>query len=505
MDNRAISSGEQTSVLDIKYQETGSPKGEFNGDYSKLRFCHTLSVVTIILCSLPAAFMMLMLPLNTLAGAYLAAYVLIGLEFVKYAPFVILITLSAATSLIFYFANSGKTSKLDSAAKDKLNRRSFTNAILLLAPAITYPIAHVIYLFNPPLSNPYYMYLNYCFPAIIIVDLIVFIALGIRKKRKTIIKKEATLRASIIILFIAELILCCVWSFGIIYNKIDTKRTIAAENRQREDTFQSLHNSKIDDGLSDIAATQCKMKPYKTIYSDSKTEGIFACDITDEVLDVFYASYGGKNDSGKIEVSLIELGRIYNNHHIMSTSIIGETKYSYSIIFVDAKNEASANKKVEEYFVRPSRVFAANEREYIFYADGLSAPTTKDYLNVLFASNMYLSSNSMDSCSMMINWSLNEQKYQCVKTNGDLFKRYINDKDNYSSYSIDALFKNRHLYLAPTRESFGSTKITKRLDDFVVFWRNPFIQGKLTFKYLSGSIFDKHDGNLEWENEDTKY
>lgn len=505
MGNRVISSGEQASGLDVKYQGTGSPKGEFNGDYSKLRFCHKLSVVTIILCSLPAAFMTLMLPSNTLAGAYLGAYVLIGLEFVKYAPFVILITLSAATSLIFYFANSGKTSKLDSAAKDKLNRRSFTHAILLLAPAITYPIAHVIYLFNPPLSDPYFSYLKYCFPTIVIVDLIVFIALRIRKKKKTAIKKEATLRASIIILFIAELFLCCVWSFGVIYNKNDIKRTISAENRQREETFQSLHNSAIDDELSDIAATQCKIKPYKIIYSDSKTEGIFACDITDEVLDVFYASYGGKNDSGKIEVGLIELGRIYNNNHYMDTSVIGETKNSYSIIFVDAKDEASVNKKVEEYSVGSSRAFAANGRKYIFYADGLSAPTTKDYLNVLFASNMYLSSNDMDSCSMTINWRLNEQKYQCVKAKGDLFKRYINNKDNYSSYSTDALFKNRHLYIASTRESFGAAKTTNGLDDFVVFWRSPFTQGKLTFKYLPDSIFDKHDENLEWENEDTKY
>ena len=78
----------------------------------------------------------------------------------------------------------------------------------------------------------------------------------------------------------------------------------------------------MNDGLSDLATTRCKLKSYKTIYSDNSTEGIFACDISDvpdEVLDIFYAAYYGEKESGKAEVSLIDLGRIYNNDHIMST------------------------------------------------------------------------------------------------------------------------------------------------------------------------------------------
>lgn len=507
-----VNMNESAPVSSIENPKVDSRGEEPKGKISLLRFSFVLSIVTTILCSLLPIFVALMFLIafgSPMAGAYPIALVFAGLEFVRYAPFVILITLSAAASLVYYIIATSETSKFSSSARTKITKRSLVSAILLFAPAITYPIAYIISLYAPLIISYSLNYLMICFPIIFIVDLVVIIVLCVRKKKKATLKNTTKTRAFIITLFVAELILCSVWSFGIIYHKFDTDRSIRTENENREQTLQSLRNSSLNDGLSDLAATKCKLKPYKTIYSDNSTEGIFACDISDvpdEVLDIFYAAYYGKKESGKTEVSLIDLGRIYNNHHIMNTDIIGETGNPYSIIFIDAKDDTFAYKKIEEYFEKPSRIFTSYEREYIFYADGLSAPTTKDYLNVIFASNMYLPENNSKSCGVFVNWDFDE-KYECIKASGDLFKRYINDADNYSSYSIDALFKNRHLYLAPKKVRFGSdsSRLTRNLDDFVAFWRKPFTQGKLTFKYLPSSVFDKHDGNLEWESEDAKY
>lgn len=178
------------------------------------------------MCSLLPIFVTLV-SLATFGGftaiAKLLAYFIAYLESVRYAPFIILIALSAAASLIYYIIATSETSKFSSSARTKITKRSLVSAILLFAPAVTYPIAYIISLYSPLLDTTSLYYLTICLPIIFIVDLVVIIALimlHVRKKKKATLKNATKTRIFIITLFVAELILCSVWSFGIIYYKL---------------------------------------------------------------------------------------------------------------------------------------------------------------------------------------------------------------------------------------------------------------------------------------------
>lgn len=224
-----ISMNESTPVSSIENPKVDSRGEESKGKISLLRFIvFFISIVTTILCSLLPIFVTLV-SLATFGGFTAIAKLLVlacfiaYLESVRYAPFVILIALSAAASLIYYIIATSETSKFSSSARTKITKRSLVSAILLFAPAVTYPIAYIISLYSPLLDTTSLYYLTICLPIIFIVDLVVIIALivlHVRKKKKATLKNATKTRIFIITLFVAELILCSVWSFGIIYYKL---------------------------------------------------------------------------------------------------------------------------------------------------------------------------------------------------------------------------------------------------------------------------------------------
>lgn len=472
--------GGDCSVLDLPVVK-GEKKPRLVGS------SYILTIITAILCRIPLVSLIVLVPMllgaSSMGVAYLAAYAIIGLDF-AYIPFIILIVLSAALSLVAFLT----ARKLDGAARAKLTKRSLRSAMLLLAPALVYPIAHIFRLYE--MTSFYYAYVEFGILAIFIVDVVVFIVSRVKKKKNSATENESA-SLTIIILFVVELILCGCWAFGVIGHKVEAVRIEKAEEEEYEQGIKALRNSSIEDGLSDLVATECKLKPYRTIYSDNKTEGIFGCDVIDSRVDLFYAAYHGVNENGKTEVSLIEFGETYNYFGNMSTSVIGETRYPYSIKFINAKDETSAfnqaTKDFESESWRPR-----GERKYYFYADGYSKPTAKDYLNVILSSKLYVPESSIEECNRVLNLNFKDKKYECVKAKGDLFKRYINDESNYSAYSTEALYRNRHLYFAPPK---------LHMQNYAISWRSPFTTQKLNFKYLSNGVYEKHDGNLEWEEE----
>ena len=476
-------------------------------------FSFVLTIFTTIICGPIMALAVLASIVALKGGAYggfLGAMILYGLEFVKYAPFTILIALSSILSLIFLIVDINRTHDLDNSVKNKITKRSLLSAILLFAPAVTYPVAYILRLYEICPFDTYCIYLACGIIASFVIDLVSFIViLSHRKKKQQAIKSMAKLRSMAIALFAVEFILCGGWYYGIVYCKIEADATIKREDAEREKMLQTLRSPSIENELSDVVATKCsygnEYRQYEIVYSDSRTEGIFKCNIADSVSEVLYAAYYGENGNGKTEISLIELGRIDEEKNLATTSIIGETEWHYDITFINAKDDKSALERAKAYAADAtlSQYSSDRGRAYIFHTNKPGAPTTKDYLNAILASNIYLSNQSAGACDSGINWGLNKKKYKCIKAKGDLFQKYINDEDNYSPYSIDALYKNRHLYIAPLKFTSDEDRTGLETEGrFAIFWRKPFTQGKLTFKYLPQEIFDKHDGDLEWEDED---
>lgn len=480
----------------LKHKEDTPPNEKVKNRFRRLStFSFVLSAITITLCTLGSMSMFAALSFGgsgSIAIDYLVAFLFIGLQY-AYIPLIALIALSTAMSLIVFIISMGKMNKLDDSLKAKITKRSLTSTILLFTPAIIYPTAHLIDLYYPPLSNTVFSFLEFCLPAVFIVNLAALIILRAQKKKIKNAYNKTAIRTSIIILFVIELILCVGWSLGVIYHKYDHIRSIQIENEEQEQALRNFRNPAVDDELSDIMAMRCRMKPYEIIYSDNRKEAIFGCNVSDipnEVLDINYAAYRGENENGKKEVSLIEFGRLYNNNNYMETNIIGKTRHSYKIAFADAEDEKSAYEKARTFITKSLSSYSSTTRAYIFYADGYSTITTKDYLNAILSSNIYLQENNTGDCNydFDIYWNIDEKQYECTEAKGDLFQRYLKDQKNYSSHSSDALFKNRHLYIAPLKSSFNKNQTTE--SDFALFWQEPFAQGRLTFEYLPSKIFE---------------
>ncbi len=509
--NNEIPPDKPALVFDANYQEVVALDEKTKNRFRRFStFSFMLSIITITLCTLGSMSVALMALSSLLGGsigiAFLTAFLFIVLQY-AYIPLIVLIALSTAMSLIVFIVSTRKTSKLDDYLKANITKRSLISAILLFAPAIIYPIAHLFHLYLPPLSNTEFSFFEFCLPAVFVVNLVAFIILRARKNQIENAYSKAAIRTSIIIIFAIELILCIGWSLGVVCHEYDKVKSTQVENEKQEQALRNLRNPAVDDELSDIMAMRCELKPYEIIYSDNKKEAIFGCsssDASNKIIDINYAAYHGKDENGKKEASLIEFGRLYNNNHFMKTDIIGETRHPYQIAFVEAKDEASAYEEAKAFIAKSLSFFSSTTRAYVFYADGYSTVTTKDYLNAILSSNIYLKENNTGRCNYDFNiyWNIDEKQYKCVEAKGDLFQRYLNNQEHYSTYSTSALFESRHIYVAPLKSSFNKSRTTE--SDFALLWRKPFTQGRLTFKYLPSETFEKHDGNLDWEDEDSR-
>lgn len=173
-----------------------------------------LTITTTILCSIVAVLVLLpmlfSLLMNNMQILYYAAFVTIGLEIVKYIPLIILIILSAARSLVFFIESTDEKSELDDSAQTKITKRSLLSAILLLAPAVTFPIINIESLYDS-VSDFHAYYLVGGLIATLVINLTIVIALLVLKKKKGTIKDRKIPRTLVIALFISELILCSSW------------------------------------------------------------------------------------------------------------------------------------------------------------------------------------------------------------------------------------------------------------------------------------------------------
>ena len=198
---------EQDKIPVIYLKDSVEPKKRNRSHHSGFG----LTIATTIICSIVAVLVLLPMLfgflMNNMLISYCTVIIMIGLETIKYIPLIILIILSAATSLIFFIESTDEKSKLDDSAQTKITKRSLLSAILLLAPAVTFPIINLVRLYDS-VSNFHINYLVGGLTVTLVINLTIIIVLHVLKKKKGTIKDRKIPRTLVITLFISELILC---------------------------------------------------------------------------------------------------------------------------------------------------------------------------------------------------------------------------------------------------------------------------------------------------------
>lgn len=391
------------------------------------------------------------------------------------APFAIILTLTILLSLISLIAAIRVTNKTDDPSfKTETLSRSLFSTLFLLLPAMQCSTFRI-----PGLS----ILLVSIVETILVI--IFFVIRSLEKKNKLVIKGGMAIVIVAMILSVLELVFCGSWYHAVINNTIEEHKSEKQEEAERNEALQALRNASIENELSDIVATHCSLEPYEIIYNDNKTEGIFKC--KDENT-LFYASYFGKNESNKIQMSIFDLATIYDEENYIRAYTIGENGKTTTIFFIDAENETLAYEKAKTLVVKTASNHSFNNRRiYAIYAKGYKTFTDKDYLNAIFASGVYIPKDDYDCGTLFYEY---EDNYECVEMKDDMFRRYIGDKNNYSSYSIDALFKNRHLFMVTYNDSSEAAAKEMFAD---ATWNRPFTQGELAFKYIPSKDYSPND------------
>ena len=475
----------QNTTTDKKetYQE---PHSEIAGAKKKAivlsRVCFVLSLILALICG---------------PGLLLAAYIFqpfswVALLLVESLSFTAATTVIIIISLISFITSIKVIRKTDDTSfKSKISAYNLVNAISLLAPAAL----------CSTFSIPGLSILSICIldSILVLAAIILFI---LEAKKKYVIKDGIVIRIITVILLTLGVVLCGSWYFTRIRYIVDPNWVEKREESERKQAIESQRNSSIEDELSDVVAASCIMNPsYKIIYHDNRTEGIFKCEGDDRL---FYAAYLGKNQSGREQVSMVDLFSIGEGSHILTQTI--DERGRHAIIFIlDADNETSAYEQAKTQCTQLVLDSSPDgSRMYAFYAKGYNRITDKDYLNAVIALGVKDSSDYYDSSCDRLN-EYND-KYECVMAKGDLFERYINNKDNYSSLSADALFKNRHIYInipnfqdIDDNDGIIESTIKERLASG---WQKPLVPGKLSFEYISPENIIPDNDIIKGENKD---